>query len=644
MSSPDLAELKHGANVLQALARNLQPIDAPVVAPLDHPSARDAVTLLAWRGTATSETLQFALGLSQPRPSGSSTGSSTPDCSRGPAPPTGASGWASRPKADGRRQPCWTWSASRSSRRCGTRCRMAPSSAASSPRSTRSRPWCSGKRSTPRASAEPATSRPAWDPTASARRSWCAGATSPAGGMTEAREETRGPQTGGGPRNRTWQGASGSHPHRQRHAAAAALPARRRPPRGTPRRRQPDLPAGPGHRRGRRQPAHDLLRDARQLEPRRLLQAVQLPQVWTFLTDRVGLDPSRIYVSCFIGDPAHGIPKDDRVGRDLDATVRRGRRQRRPGRRRHRGARRGGRHQGARIAFYGKKNWWCRGGGPTTCRSASPAAPTRGVLPLPARRARPGLRPALPPELRLRPLPRDRQLGLHGVPPHRDRVRPAAAQERRLRRRARTHRRGVDRQPDVFRINLLWPIIERLEALSGKTYDDETVAMRVIADHLRGAAFLAVGRRAPEQQGAGLRHAPAHPSRGALRLRARSRGELLPEIRSRRSPRIYDVHYPEVGEPRDDVIAVLSKEEHAFRRTLRKGLKQLRTHLHGGHRSGPVRALRHVRLPGRAEHRGGRAPGHRPERGWRAEFDEQMAAGSLAERPPSWGSSGRVVR
>ena len=43
-------------------------------------------------------------------------------------------------------------------------------------------------------------------------------------------------------------------------------------PAGQPPRRQPDLPARPGHRGGRRQPAHDLLRDARQLEPRRLLQ------------------------------------------------------------------------------------------------------------------------------------------------------------------------------------------------------------------------------------------------------------------------------------------------------------------------------------------------------------------------------------
>jgi DNA-binding MarR family transcriptional regulator len=66
MSTPDVAEVRHGANVLRALAGNLGPADAGRSAPLDHPSARDAVTLLAWRGEATSETLQFALGLSQP--------------------------------------------------------------------------------------------------------------------------------------------------------------------------------------------------------------------------------------------------------------------------------------------------------------------------------------------------------------------------------------------------------------------------------------------------------------------------------------------------------------------------------------------------------------------------------------------------
>jgi DNA-binding MarR family transcriptional regulator len=61
-------QLRHGANVLRALAKNLEAtVDVDgFEPPLDHVSARDAVTLLSWHEEPTSETLQFALGLSQP--------------------------------------------------------------------------------------------------------------------------------------------------------------------------------------------------------------------------------------------------------------------------------------------------------------------------------------------------------------------------------------------------------------------------------------------------------------------------------------------------------------------------------------------------------------------------------------------------
>jgi hypothetical protein len=36
----------------------------------------------------------------------------------------------------------------------------------------------------------------------------------------------------------------------------------------------------------------------------------QLPWFWEFLTDVVGLDPDKLYVSTFIGDTANNIPKD----------------------------------------------------------------------------------------------------------------------------------------------------------------------------------------------------------------------------------------------------------------------------------------------------------------------------------------------
>jgi hypothetical protein len=90
MSSPDIAELRHGANVLRALARNLEPELAATGAPLDHESARDAVTLLGWRGEATSETLQLALGLSPGEQL--FTGSSRPSVGARHAPATATSG------------------------------------------------------------------------------------------------------------------------------------------------------------------------------------------------------------------------------------------------------------------------------------------------------------------------------------------------------------------------------------------------------------------------------------------------------------------------------------------------------------------------------------------------------------------------
>ena len=37
----------------------------------------------------------------------------------------------------------------------------------------------------------------------------------------------------------------------------------------------------------------------------------QIRWFFEFLTEKVGLDPTKIYVTAFIGDPEHGIPRDD---------------------------------------------------------------------------------------------------------------------------------------------------------------------------------------------------------------------------------------------------------------------------------------------------------------------------------------------
>jgi alanyl-tRNA synthetase len=128
--------------------------------------------------------------------------------------------------------------------------------------------------------------------------------------------------------------------------------------------------------------------------------------------------------------------------------------------------------------------------------------------------------------------------------------------------------------PDVFKISLLWPIIEKLQTLSGKNYESHTESMRVIADHLRAATFLAVDgvKPANKEQGYVMRRLLRRAIRFAFDLGIEQNflEEIVPVIAD-----FYVEDYPEVKEQRDDVIATLVKEEKAFRQTLRKGIQEL---------------------------------------------------------------------
>jgi len=120
----------------------------------------------------------------------------------------------------------------------------------------------------------------------------------------------------------------------------------------------------------------------------------------------------------------------------------------------------------------------------------------------------------------------------------------------------------------------MWPIIEKLEKLSGKTYDAHTNAMRVIADHLRAATFLAVDGCVPsnKEQGYVMRRLLRRAIRFAFELGIEQNflEQVVPVIAD-----MYHDDFPEVAEKREEVIAVLVKEEKVFRQTLRKGLKEL---------------------------------------------------------------------
>jgi alanyl-tRNA synthetase len=107
--------------------------------------------------------------------------------------------------------------------------------------------------------------------------------------------------------------------------------------------------------------------------------------------------------------------------------------------------------------------------------------------------------------------------------------------------------------------------------------------MRVIADHLRGATFLAVDGVTPnnKEQGYVMRRLVRRAIRQAFELGIERNflEEIVPVIAS-----LYEQDFPEVVQNRQKVIETLAREEKAFRQTLRKGLAVFHklTHMESG--------------------------------------------------------------
>lgn len=305
----------------------------------------------------------------------------------------------------------------------------------------------------------------------------------------------------------------------------------------------------------------------------------QIHNFFTFLTEVVGLDPEKIYVTCFIGNEKYGIPKDTeaaelwqaefaRVG--IDATIA------------EIGSAENGDKRGIkpgeRIFFYDDhENWWSRGGGIDSTPLGDPCGPDSEVF---------------------YDFGEDKQdVEKYGL------AHPASDGARfmeignqvfmQYKRNADgtfselAHKNvdfggGLERIAaaaigsfDVFKISLMKPIIDKLEEISGKSYDNNTDEMRVIADHIRGAYLLAAQGLTPSNKTQG--YAMRRLIRRAI-LRALDLGistNFLSEI----IPIVAD-NYADLPDSilthRESALEVLLKEEKAFRTTLQKGLKELK--------------------------------------------------------------------
>ena len=305
----------------------------------------------------------------------------------------------------------------------------------------------------------------------------------------------------------------------------------------------------------------------------------QIENFFEFLTKEVGLDPEKIYVTCFIGNEKYGIPKDEEAAKIWQSVFKKA------------GVKaeiaeigsakdgdKRGIKPGERIFFYDDhENWWSRGGGIETTPLGDPCGPDSEVF---------------------YDFGEDKQdVEKYGKShPASDGARfmeignQVFMQYRRnddgtfseLEKKNVDFGGGLERITaasinsfDVFKISLLKPIIDKLEEISGKSYDQNTDEMRIIADHLRGAYLLSAQGLTPsnKSQGYALRRLIRRAILRALDLGIAQNflAEIIPIIAEN-----YETLPDDILTNRTDALTILEKEEKAFRQTLNKGLRELR--------------------------------------------------------------------
>lgn len=304
-------------------------------------------------------------------------------------------------------------------------------------------------------------------------------------------------------------------------------------------------------------------------------KAEQIPWIAAFYLDEVGLDPEKFYVTAFIGDEAAGVPKDTEavelwqqvlakrgVSNDVadmgsadDAAAR-------------------GMKEGERIFYYdAKENWWSRAGVPDNMPVGEIGGGDSEMF---------------------------YDFGTKHDPKYGEHCHPACDCGRfmevgnsvfmeyiktesgfeKLPAQNVDFGGGLERiaaaaidSPDMFKVDLLWTVIEQIQELSEKEYEDNLEAFRIITDHIRGAVFMIGDDVLPSnsEQGYFVRRLLRRAVRFAdiLEIPAGEFANLAKSVID-----TYQDHYKNLADKREEIIDAMSAEEIQFRKTLENGLKQ----------------------------------------------------------------------
>ncbi len=302
----------------------------------------------------------------------------------------------------------------------------------------------------------------------------------------------------------------------------------------------------------------------------------QIEWMFDFLTNVVGIPPDRLYITVFGGDEKNGLPRDEEapgiwqqlfaekgitagiadIGSEAAGYER-------------------GMKEGERIFFYeAKKNWWSRAGVPDKMPVGEPGGPDSEMF-------------------YDFGTPHDTKYGPHCHPNcdcgrfmeignnvFMQYVKRGEGQFEELTNKNIDFGGGLERivaaknnDADVFKIDLFAPVIAQIESLSGKKYEENLVAFRVIADHIRGAVFMIGDGVLPSntEQGYFARRLLRRSVRYADMLGV-PEGELKNLAESVIAT--YKDHYTNLADKKEIIISAIRDEETQFRKTLERGLRQ----------------------------------------------------------------------
>jgi len=313
-------------------------------------------------------------------------------------------------------------------------------------------------------------------------------------------------------------------------------------------------------------------------------KAEQIPWMWEFLTKEIGLDPANLYVTCFRGDEANNVSKDEEAAKiwehlfaekGIDAKI-------------VDFAERDGMQDGRIFYYDASKNWWSRAGVPDNMPVGEPGGPDSEMF------WDFGATLQLHENSEWKDEPchvncdcgRFMEIGNNVFMAYK---KTETGFEELVQQNV-DHGSGLERiaaalnnEPDMFNIDIFSGAKEVIAKMSGKRYGenaDETYAFRVILDHIRAATFLIADGASPsnKDQGYFTRRLIRRAVRFGLQLGLEDAfiGKIAESYIAE-----YKAHYTELADKAELIITEMNVEEEKFRKTLKDGLKEFEKLLKG---------------------------------------------------------------